>query len=80
MSAAGITDWSVACDGPGCHKVVWASSLGLYGAIHGEDGPAHLREALRERGWAVDVPANFMVRRLDFCPDHKPIPATTKEN
>jgi hypothetical protein len=70
VSAAGITDWSVACNGPGCPKVVWASALGLYNSLHSTKGPQELREALKDRGWTVDVPEGLMGRRLDFCPDH----------
>lgn len=68
MSAAGVTDWSVACNGPGCWCVVWASSLGLYA----QESPRELREALKERGWTTGVPEGAMNRVLDFCPEHKP--------
>jgi hypothetical protein len=75
MSTFSHTDWTVICngttDGWPCGKSERTDALDL------RDGStaADVRRVLKRRGWAVNVPnpdQDALLRRLDFCPDHKP--------
>lgn len=73
MSAFSHTDWTVTCngtseDGLPC-MAQW--NTGTEGGITAKDA----RTQLKKRGWLVNVPAvdkSNNVRRLDYCPKHRP--------
>lgn len=57
-------------DGQACMAVGNSDSLDLR-----DVNATEVRAILRRRGWTVNLPnpdADSRVRRLDFCPDHKP--------
>lgn len=74
MSAFPHTGWTVICngetDGRPCPKSERTDTLDLM------DGTAaDVRRVLKRWGWAISVPnpdPDSVLRRLDFCPDHKP--------
>ena len=72
MSAFPHTIWTVACNGHGsCRHEGRSDILGVRNA-------ADVRKALKARGWDTDVPnpdPRGESRRLDFCPQHKAVPA-----
>jgi hypothetical protein len=73
VSAFSHTDWTVMCngvaeDGASCGMSERTDTIG-------GDTATEVRHRLKRRGWTVNVPSqdDSRVRRLDYCPDHKPV-------